>query len=176
MRPACLRHLIVGPLLVLLSACASDRQNDERNLRARFHIAPEVRMILFEGGPYEYGFTGREGLHLAGVFEFTDQEFQNYLKATEDRAAWKPVPFRGRAPETEIVYTDESSVWSALPLPEVLFQSQRRPMSAERAVHSFGRFRAGSIGAPSTNFGTTSGRFISSGTLAQRSPTWKDWP
>ena len=97
------RYLSAGILLTCLSACGGDRQRDELNLRARFHVPSSVKLSSFESGPYEYGFTGREGLSIVGVFEFTEQQFRDYLKQTEDRAIWRPVPFRGRAPETETV-------------------------------------------------------------------------
>lgn len=132
-RDRCVQLLVAGFLLMLLSGCAGDRQMDELNLRARFHVPAEARLVSLDGGPYEYGFTGREGLRLAGVFEFTDQQFQEYLKRTEEPAVWKPVPFRRRSPETEAEYTEPSSTWTPLPLPEWLFQSHEHPISAEWA-------------------------------------------
>ena len=116
-------------LLLSMSGCAGDRQRDEANLRALFRVPRDVKMTGFNGEPYVYGFTGREGLHLSAVFEFSDQQFERYAARIKERAAWKPVPFKFRSPETEAVYTEESLAWKPLPLPEPLVQSKRRQLS-----------------------------------------------
>ncbi len=63
--------LWVWVLLLLMSACTSQDETDQRRVRARCGLPRDATVLVWKGYPEQVGFGQREGLSLEGTFRPT---------------------------------------------------------------------------------------------------------
>jgi hypothetical protein len=93
------------------------RLQDEKTVRKQLHIPSEIQLISLDSNPKTAGFFGREGLRIAAVLQFDNDQFDRYLRSIEDSAVWQPVPFNNYSPKRGEEYSANALRWFDLPFP-----------------------------------------------------------
>jgi hypothetical protein len=105
-------------LLLAAVGCESNREQDERQVRRQFHVPDEVRLDTLKGNPETGGWFGREGLRIRAVFQFNEQQFDDYMHRLHDKDIWKAVSFLHYSPDGAEQVSQSAHQWRPLPLPE----------------------------------------------------------
>jgi hypothetical protein len=81
---------IMAIVTIIVTSCGLP--SDEQVLRSEFGIPKTVKLAEIDVSPKEYGWFGREGLNITARFQFSDDQFADYLKNAQKDASWKPMP------------------------------------------------------------------------------------
>jgi hypothetical protein len=104
--------------------------SDESILRDEFNIPGSAEMVYFEVYPKESGWFGREGLKIDAYFQFSDEDFANYLSNAKKSKEWLPLPI----PKDFLMHM--FSVKSSKESIRKSYQETNRPLPEEGSVYN----------------------------------------
>jgi hypothetical protein len=85
---------LLGVATAYYSATCVSR-SDKSILRAEFDVPSAARVLSYRAHPdgmASWGPFGREGLEIDLVFQFSDQDYAEYVARAKDLGTWRPLP------------------------------------------------------------------------------------
>jgi hypothetical protein len=74
----------------IITSCSFN--SDESAIRNEFKIPDSAELVYFEVYPEEAGWFGREGLKIDAYFQFTEQDFNQFVSNSKKSNEWLPLP------------------------------------------------------------------------------------
>jgi len=79
-------------VLLCLSACTTSANIDEIWIRGHFRIPEGTKLLKRESNPEHGGTFGRESLLVQAEFEFTEEQYKEFLQRQSVETTWNKLP------------------------------------------------------------------------------------